>query len=277
MKVIVAGHAGFCYGVRRAVSIAMRIKKKNNFRAFTLGPLMHNPQMVEKLKEEGLVAISSLDSCKGKKVMVRTHGTTPENIKKAEQYCCDIIDATCPFVKKAHKAAGKLHNEGYAVFIVGETIHPEVMGIVGYANGKAQVLKDENELPDLSGIEKAGLVAQTTISEQVFASVAAAIVPEIKELRVFNTICSATKERQQAAVQLSGEVSVMIVVGGKNSANTARLAELCATACGRVYHIEVAGELRKDWFESSDIVGVTAGASTPDWIVQEVVDMLNQM
>jgi (E)-4-hydroxy-3-methyl-but-2-enyl pyrophosphate reductase len=274
MNVIIAGHAGFCYGVKRAVDIAMNVEKNNGIRAYTLGPLIHNPQMVELLKKEGLMPVDDLESCKGKKIMIRTHGTAPENVVKAKEYKCSIIDATCPYVKKAQKAAEKLYMEGYAVFIVGESDHPEIKGIVGFAKGNATVLKDENEVPLLEDIHRIGLVAQTTISENIFAKVARKIVPEVKELRVFNTICSATKKRQISAVNLSINVDVMIVAGGKNSANTTRLTELCSQACKKAYHVETSEEIDSEWFLKDDTVGVTAGASTPDWIVKEVVDKL---
>ncbi len=268
MEVIIAEKAGFCFGVMRALDIISKVRKSTNLPIYTLGPIIHNPQVVEKLKKDGIIPIESLDDVEGKGYLViRSHGVPPEVIEEAERRGFKLIDATCPYVKRVQEYAKMLVNEGYRVVIVGEENHPEVKGILGHTGGRAEIYSGDM---DVKPREKIGVVAQTTQSFTNLKEAIDNLIERAGELRVFNTICSATHERQEAAKELAQKVDVMIVIGGKNSANTTRLARISRSICSRTYHIETAEEIQPEWFEAANKVGITAGASTPDWIIDAV-------
>lgn len=276
MRVQVATHAGICYGVERALRLAGEASQRGGS-VHTLGPLIHNPQAVAALKDRGVDVATDLDDVAGGTLVIRSHGVKPAIIEEARERGLDVIDATCPHVSKAHEAAAGLTREGYLVVIVGEADHPEVEGILAHAGGSAIVVSSADELPEQLGGRKIGIVVQTTQSERRLAEVVAAILPRANELRVFNTICSATGKRQRSAEELAETVDVMIVVGGHNSGNTTRLAEICSEVNARVHHVETPDELDPAWFAGADTVGVTAGASTPDEQVQAVVQAIEGM
>ncbi len=263
MEVKVAKHAGVCYGVERALELAEEAAESGT-RVRTLGPLIHNPQAVLALREKGVEVAGCLDEVADGTLVIRSHGVDPATIEAACQKGLDVIDATCPFVSKAHEAARELKSGGYSVLIVGEADHPEVEGICAHAGGEAIVVQDPGELPEELPDTKVGVVVQTTQSAERLEAIVHAILPRVAELRVFNTICSATALRQRSAAELASVVDVMIVVGGHNSGNTTRLAEICASVNPHTYHVETAEELDSSWFSGADLVGVTAGASTPD-------------
>ena len=268
MEVILAEKAGFCFGVMRALDIISKVRRSTNLPIYTLGPIIHNPQVVEKLKKDGIIPIENLDDVEGKGYLViRSHGVSPEVIEEAERRGFKLIDATCPYVKRVQEYAKMLVNEGYRVVIVGEENHPEVKGILGHTGDRAEIYSCEM---DVKQREKIGVVAQTTQSFTNLKEAIDHLLERAGELRVFNTICSATHERQEAAKELAQKVDVMIVIGGKNSANTTRLARISRTICPRTYHIETAEEIQPEWFEAANRVGITAGASTPDWIIDAV-------
>ena len=268
MEVILAEYLGFCYGVKRAIQLA-RESATLPGKAYTLGPIIHNPQMVAKLGAEGIGLIDNLtDTSKGT-VIIRSHGVGPQVYAEAEAKKIRLIDATCPHVKKAQLAAHKLSEEGYKVVIIGEKKHPEVRSILEWAGKEAMVVEDEAEAAELPSYQKLGVVAQTTFSQQNFQNIVMYLLPKSHDIRILRTICTATDQRQKAAMDLAGRVSLMLVIGGKNSANTTRLAQLCAAKC-QTYHIETASEIQPGWFDKIEKIGITAGASTPDWIIKEV-------
>lgn len=268
LEVILADYLGFCYGVKRAIKIA-RENAAPDGSACTLGPIIHNPQMVERLKEEGVGTISSLDDMKRGRVIIRSHGVGPETYARAEAMGLECVDATCPHVKKAQLSAKELAEEGRFVVIVGEKEHPEVQSIVQWAGGSVAVVETVAEAAAVLSVPKLGIVSQTTFSGGRFREIVSALLDKSRDIRVMRTICTATDQRQHAARELASKVDVMIVIGGKNSANTTRLAQLCAKTC-RTYHIETAEELQLAWFDNIEKIGITAGASTPDWIIKEV-------
>ena len=268
MEVILAEYLGFCYGVKRAIRLARDSAESGN--ASTLGPIIHNPQMVARLEEEGVGSVDSVDEVPdGGTVIIRSHGVGPEVYDKAEKRPIRLVDATCPHVKKAQKAAYRLAQDGYSVVIIGEKQHPEVKSILEWAGGHAVVVETEEEAEGLSPFAKLGIVAQTTCSGAKFQSIAARLIAKSNDVRILRTICTATDQRQSAALALAAEVDMMLVIGGKNSANTTRLAQLCAEKTV-VHHIETASELEDEWFHNIKKIGITAGASTPDWIIREV-------
>jgi len=268
MEVILAEHLGFCYGVKRAIEIA-RQNASTDGTSSTLGPIIHNPQMVERLKNEGVGTVGSLDEMEDGLVIIRSHGVGPEVYEEAESRGLELVDATCPHVKKAQLSAKLLSEEGYTVVIIGEKNHPEVKSIFEWTAQDAYIIETEAEADALPSIGKLGVVSQTTFSGEKFRSIVSHLLEKSREIKILRTICTATDLRQTAALELAENVDVMIVVGGKNSANTSRLAQLCATKC-KTYHIETVAELQDDWLKNVNKIGITAGASTPDWIIKEV-------
>lgn len=273
----VAEHAGACYGVNRALELARGCALEHAEPVHTLGPLIHNPIVVEELAEQGVGLAQSLDEIDRGSVIIRSHGVVPQVIKDARARGLSVVDATCPYVKKVHKAASNLVHEGYDLIIVGESGHPEVEGIVGHAEGKAHVVASPQDLDGLTLGKRVGVVVQTTQTAANLSAVVAALAPLVSELRVVNTICAATSERQRAAASLASEADIMIVVGGKNSGNTRRLAQICHAACSKTHHIEDAAELDRSWFDGARLIGITAGASTPQAHIERVVSAIERM
>ena len=268
MEVILAEHLGFCYGVKRAIEIA-RQNASTDGTSSTLGPIIHNPQMVERLRNEGVGTVGSLDEMEDGLVIIRSHGVGPKVYEEAESRGLELVDATCPHVKKAQLSAKLLSEEGYTVVIVGEKNHPEVKSIFEWTEQNAYIIETEAEVDALPSIGKLGIVSQTTFSGEKFRSIVSCLLEKSREIKILRTICTATDLRQASALELAKNVDVMIVVGGKNSANTSRLAQLCATKC-KTYHIETVAELQDEWLDHVNKIGITAGASTPDWIIKEV-------
>lgn len=269
MRVIVARHAGVCYGVERALKLADEAAAGGG-RVSSLGPLIHNPQAVAALEDKGVSVASALAEVDSGTLIIRTHGVDPAVIDQARSRGLDVVDATCPFVRAAHKCAAELHAGRYTVVIVGEADHPEVEGILAHAGGSAHIVQRASDLPDRLG-RRVGIVVQTTQPPALLREVVDALLPRVSELRVCNTICSATEQRQAAAAELADDVDVIVVVGGKNSGNTTRLAEICAARNPRTHHVETADEIDESWFAGASVVGVTAGASTPDEQIRGVI------
>ena len=285
MEVIRAKRAGACYGVQRALDMADEVIADGS-RAYTLGPLIHNPQVVADLAARGAEAVGSVEdicwegaaagdaSAEGSAsaagdvpaVVIRSHGVTPQLLAAVEDRGFSVVDATCPHVSRAQHAAAELAGEGCRVIVVGEAGHPEVEGLTAWAEeagGKVDVVAAPEEIPE--GLyDPVGVVAQTTQRRENLEAVVAALRAAGLEPIVKNTICSATRQRQEAAADLASAVDAMVVIGGRNSSNTTRLAEVCALTCPRTFHIESADELDPAAFAGCRRVGVTAGASTPE-------------
>lgn len=274
LKIRVSRGIGFCSGVTRAIKIALAAAGHAD-EVCSLGPLIHNPQVVDKLVEVGVKPLKRLGSG-GKTLVVRSHGASPQVLARARQRGYKVIDATCPFVGKAQKNALKLYRLGYAVVIVGEKTHPEVKGIRSQVGNHVVVVESSDQAKRLKFGPRVGIIAQTTIPVDTFASVVAEISKRVREVLVFNTICSETAKRQERARALAGKVDVLLVVGGRNSANTSRLESLCRTICPRTHHIETADEIDGRWFRKGSTVGIVAGASTPQWLVKNVVTRLRR-
>lgn len=276
MKVILAKQAGFCFGVKRATQMAFEAAGKDQ-KTYTLGPIIHSPQVVGKLEELGIHALDSLKGLDSGTIIIRSHGVEMKEISEALQKNLDIVDATCPFVKKAQDHVKSLSEAGYGVVVVGDADHPEVQGIVSYGGDRVYVVASGEDARSLPRMKKIGVVAQTTQSFENLKNVVCECLQRSGEIRVYNTICDATAVRQEEAKKLAGQVDCMLVVGGFNSANTHRLFEVCAELQPRTYQIETAAEIDPSWFEGAERVGVTAGASTPKWIIDEVVNKIEQL
>ena len=272
MRVFLVKKAGFCFGVKRAIKLAFDVAKKKNEKVYTWGPLIHNPQVVEDLKEKGVYPVEDLRKIRKGTLIIRSHGIHPKTLERIRKKKIEVVDATCPFVKKAQKEAVLLSSQGYQVAVVGEADHPEVQGIMGYVSGSVLVINHNRMRKNLPHFSKLGVIAQTTLNIDAFKQVIGELVENADELKVCNTICHATARAQKATLKLARNVEMMIVVGGRNSANTTRLAKLCRRIGTPTHHIETAKELRRGWFKGKSRVGVTGGASTPDWLIREVVD-----
>ncbi len=274
-RIILARSAGFCFGVKRAMSIADETaaggEKGGTVPIASLGPLIHNPQAVEELEKKGVHVVGTVDDIACGKVIVRSHGITRTEHEALVAKGVTIIDATCPFVNKAQEHARSLSRQGYAVIVVGDANHPEVKSIVSYIEPGTPIITTLQEIREKTRIRKAGIVAQTTQSYDNLMQFVGEALKKFPEVRVYNTICNATTLRQRESTALAGTVEVMIVLGGYNSANTRRLAEICREINPKTRHIETADELPRELVDGVETVGVTAGASTPQWIVDALV------
>ena len=277
-EIVVSRYAGYCYGVERALRLTEDALARVERPVATLGPIIHNPSVVEALTARGVDVVEDVTEAEGGTLIVRTHGVAPEVVAEARGRRLDVVDATCPFVAVAQGKARALHEAGYTVVILGEHDHPEVVGLQGFAGAEAIVVADPDDVPDgrLKG-RKVGVVVQTTQARDTLARLAARLAPLARELLVYNTVCDATEKRQSAACELAAQVDVVIVVGGRNSANTMRLVQLCRGIESRTYHIETAAELREEWVAGARRVGVTAGASTPDGEIEATVARLRRL
>lgn len=271
MRVITAKRAGFCFGVKRAVEMAFSAARGGDG-VFTLGPIIHNPQVIEKLESEGVLSTDDIEEAGIKMLIVRTHGIPQDLSERLTCKAYEVVDATCPFVKKAQQYAKLLKQEGYQVVIIGDREHPEVKGLMSYAGVDAVVVNKGDELPRLKS--KVGIVVQTTQPVGMLEKFVAEAVRRAKEIKVFNTICNSTALRLKETEEMARNVDAMIVVGGKNSANTSQLARLCLSLGIPTHHIETASEMKEEWLSEVHTIGITAGASTPDWIIREVQESL---
>lgn len=270
VRIQVAREAGACFGVERALRMVREAAGQGG-ELHTLGPLIHNPQVVAELSKKGVTVVESPRQRPGSTLVMRTHGVTPDLEREAREAGVHVLDATCPYVKKAHVAAERFTREGYQVIIVGEKGHPEVEGTLGHAPG-AFVIGSAEELDDVQIKRRVGVVVQTTQTRACLNAVVTKLLGLAEETRVMNTICDATTERQRAASELAHRVGAMVVIGGLNSANTTHLADICREACANTHHIETADELEAAWFKGVESVGITAGASTP----QEQIDRVRE-
>lgn len=270
MELTIGEHAGFCFGVRRAVDKAFECAS-HHLPCATLGPLIHNPQEVERLQKAGVRSVETLEEIRpGETVVIRSHGVTPEVYARCEKLGIPVIDATCPHVAHIHQLVKTYSASGDAVIIVGEADHPEVVGIAGWARGPVYILPTRQEAERAALPGKALVVAQTTIRRDRFEDVLAVLRRQVPELTVRMTICAATSQRQQEAERLSKSADVMIVVGGRNSSNTQKLLETCKLRCARSILVETPEDIPQDVIRETDRVAVTAGASTPQWLLDQV-------
>ena len=274
MEIKLAKSYGFCFGVKRAIKIAEDSKN-----ASTIGPLIHNNEEIKRLKEnfnvETLKDASEADGVD--KAIIRTHGITKSDLNKLKNKGTEIIDATCPFVTKPQQICEQMSNEGYDIVIFGDKNHPEVRGVESYAKNGAKVVLSLDEVKSHNFSNKIAVVSQTTRKIDQFLEITSYLIKNYKEVRVFNTICNATFENQDAAKELAKEADVMIVVGGKNSSNTKQLYLIAKEYCEDSFLIENENELKSEWFENKKLCGVTAGASTPDWIIEKIIGKISKI
>ncbi|MDP2730002.1 MAG: 4-hydroxy-3-methylbut-2-enyl diphosphate reductase [Dehalococcoidales bacterium] len=274
MRVEKATKIGFCFGVKRAIEMLEKVCQKHD-RVEALGAIVHNQQVLQRLADIGVKTVGSLDDTKGDIVAITTHGVSPQLESEMRNRYREIINTTCPFVHRAQRAAGRLSRAGFFVTIYGDVDHPEVKGILGWANGKGIATLDENFITCQEPIpRRLGILSQTTQIPACFTEFARRLVDPIlikdSEIRIIDTICHDIRERQQATLELARRVDVMLVVGSHTSANTNHLASLCSSAT-RTYLIESADEIQTEWFQDSYRVGITGGASTGEQTIDEVL------
>lgn len=277
MEVRLATKAGFCFGVRRALDLALETVQQAPAPIYTWGPLIHNPQVVGFLAQQGINVIEEFHGALSGTLIIRSHGVEPGRLEEAQRLGFKVIDATCPFVRRAQQLACDLTASGRQVVVVGDKEHPEVQGIVGWANGQAVVVENPAEAAALPYYSQVGVVAQTTQPHANLEAVVGELRQRMGDVFVCDTICNAVVERQKAALMLAREVEVMVVVGGYSSANTRKLVSLCLGAGTPTYHIETGDQLRPEWFQGVKTAGLTAGASTPDWIIEEVEKRMREL
>jgi 4-hydroxy-3-methylbut-2-enyl diphosphate reductase len=279
IKVEKAREYGSCFGVRRAIKIIDKAVKEYH-EISTLGPIVHNRLVVTKLSESGVKVINDLDRVRDGVIAIASHGAPPQLLSQIQARKLQVIDTTCPIVRSAQKAARKLADAGFRVIIFGEATHPEVKGLLGWAGDNAVATMNGAEVANLELPPRLGIISQTTQSQSSFVKfcndVIEGVFPAVQEIRIVNTLCQETQKRQQAAVELAAGSDLMIVVGGHNSANTQRLAEVCEPLV-ETHLIETADEIKKGWLTGKRHIGVTAGASTPDEAIEKVIQKLQSL
>jgi len=273
MKIELAENYGFCFGVKRAIKIAEENKDSS-----TYGPLIHNSKEIARLENDFKVGLTEdyKTFSAGDKAIVRTHGIQKDELADLKKDGVNVIDATCPYVTKPQQICQDMSEDGYDVVIFGDEAHPEIKGVKSYATHGARVVTAVDELKNMKFKDKIALVAQTTRKVEEYMEIANYLIPRHKEVRVFNTICNATFENQEAVKQISQKADVMIVIGGKNSSNTKQLFSISRDNCSDSYHIEDENDIDYSWFKNKNFCGISAGASTPDWIIQNVVNYIEK-
>ncbi len=277
MKIVLAKEIGFCSGVKNSVNLTKTVLKTDKKRIYMLGPIVHNLQVIEMLQKEGVKIVDSIEEIpEGSTVITRAHGVSPSILQEALTKKLNIIDTTCPYVKKAQEIAKYLNEEDYLVIIFGDKRHPEISNMLDIIHNNALMVDNIAEIREIKFQKKIGLLSQTTKNFSNFRELSSNLLDKTEELRIFNTICKATIKRQKNARELAKVVDIMLVIGGKESANTSRLVEICRQQGVKTYHLETKGQLEYTWFHPEDRVGITSGTSTPDWSINEIVEQLEK-
>ena len=270
MKIQLAKPTGLCFGVKRAISTIERALSQGQA-LYCIGSPIHNPQEVQRLQRRGLQVVEDERAVPpGATVFIRAHGVPPSVVQYLSSIGARVIDGTCPFVRHVQQRAQQLSKEGYHVVVAGDRNHPEVVGILGYVEGPWSVISDSTEMEKLGRIDRIGVVAQTTQQLEVLNKIVAAALSQSRETKVFNTICRATTDRQRAVADLATSSDGIVLIGGRNSANTGKLRTIAENAGCPVQWIEEASQLDASWFEGKERVGIAAGASTPDWLIEQL-------
>lgn len=279
MEVILADKYGFCFGVKRAIKITEKIAQ-NNPNTLTLGPLIHNPLEISRLEKNFGVKVQEDITKLGdsKSVIIRTHGITKQNLEILQTKGVSITDATCPFVTKPQQIVEKMSNDGYNIVIFGDSNHPEVRSVMSYSVKTPIVVSDLESLQQIKKIpKKVAVVSQTTKQIEQFLQIVQYLVSNAMEVRVFNTICNATFENQEATRTLSQRADIMIIVGGKTSSNTKQLFYIAQNHCKDSYLVEDENDIKQEWFVGKKICGISAGASTPNWVIKNVENAIKSL
>ncbi len=275
MEILIAKTAGFCFGVKRAVDLAF--ENAGSEGTFTYGPIIHNEQVINALQQKGVVAIDSLDREDISKIIVRSHGVSPTVYKQSIDRGIELVDATCPYVKKIHRYVEKYYNDGWKVIIAGDCNHPEVKGINGWANDECIIVKNKEEIKSITNDSKYLLVAQTTYKKEVVNEILETIKDKGIEVEYINTICNATRDRQSEVQEIASKVGCMLILGSKTSSNSIKLFEISRENCENTYFVNSVDELDDKMFVGVDTVGITAGASTPSVVINDVIEYVKNI
>lgn len=278
MEIILAAEYGFCFGVERAINMVEKVLEEGET-VRTLGPLIHNQEEIKRLEKEGVKAISSPSEIqKGETVVIRAHGVPPEVEAELKEKASKVVDATCPFVTRVQRLAARAAAQDRHVVVVGNPEHPEMIGVKGYAPNHAFIVRDASEVATLPKLRKPLVVSQTTIKSQTFYETAEAVKSKTDdEVEIINTICSATRDRQDAARELAEKVDVVYIIGGRHSSNSQKLLAVCKEKCEKSFLIEKESEINPEDLKGVKRVGVTASASTPNWLIQKVISRLEEI
>jgi len=276
MEIIVAGESGFCYGVKRALAMARRVRRTKSGAVVTLGPLIHNPRVIADLEAEDITSVGEPEEILSGTAVVRSHGVSPAVYRRLERRKIAIVDATCPIVKKIQRLVETLARQRMEIIIVGDRAHPETQGLVGYSRGRAVVVETAAQAQALPARKARAVLAQSTEDVGLLERVAAVLMEKTKELTVYNTICDSTRTRQRAASELAGRVDALLIVGGRKSSNTAKLYEISKRIQPRTYFVESAGHITPAMLRGAETIGISGGASTPPEAIQEAVEAIRR-
>lgn len=279
MQIKVARNSGFCFGVEKAVNKAFDATQQNKENIYSLGPIIHNKQVIGKLMETGLDVVNTVDEIHQGTVIIRSHGVGKDIYDQAKIKDLEVIDTTCPFVRRIQNIVKDYYQKGYKIAVIGDPKHPEVIGINGWCENQALIVQSESDIPtDINHFEKLCIVVQTTMPLTRFETLSEKLSQQAEHVEKFDTTCFATKERQESAKELALEVDAMVVIGGYNSSNTQKLVDICKKVRPTsTFHIETSSALDLNDFKKFNSVGITAGASTPEWIIQDVIKYLNKL
>jgi (E)-4-hydroxy-3-methyl-but-2-enyl pyrophosphate reductase len=276
MKYLIADFAGFCHGVRHTITTIEDTLKTSRENVYSIGLPIHNPQLTQRLISKGLKVVDCADDVNEGVLIVRAHGLPPQEIYDVQKRGVQIIDATCGFVLRAQHIVRQLFEEKYRIIIAGEREHPEVKSLLGVADRAAVVCDSVAEVEAISSDGQYGIVSQTTFSDKLYKEMLGVLIKkQFREIRIFNTVCASIEKRALAAQDIARRVDLMLIIGGNMSANTRRLFEACKTVNINSYHIETKEDMKNEWFLKVSLVGITAGASTPDWVVDEIKEELD--
>ncbi|MGA2587914.1 MAG: 4-hydroxy-3-methylbut-2-enyl diphosphate reductase [Candidatus Aminicenantales bacterium] len=276
MEIIIAKNTGLCYGVKRALKIARETRQRRSGKVTTLGDLIHNPQVIADLERRGIDSAENMNDIKNGTVIIRSHGVSPEINKALKKKKIEVVDATCPIVKKIQKLVARLAEERQEIIIVGNKEHPEIKGLIGYSRGRGMILENESQAGPLPFKKKRAVLAQSTQDLYLFGKVVAALIEKTEELRVFNTICHSTQTRQRVTSELAAEVEALFIVGGKRSSNTHKLYQISKRILPKTHFIESADQITPRMLRGARIIGISGGASTPPEAIEAAVEKIQQ-
>lgn len=271
MEIIIARESGFCYGVKRALRLARETRRQENSMVYTWGELIHNPAVIQELEKEGIIPTENINNLKGKTVIVRSHGVSPENYDLLKKSAKKVIDATCPIVKRIQKMTARLARQKLELIIIGNPNHPEIKALLGTSGGRALIIEKESQAQVLAPSCRRAVLAQSTQDMELFSKMVALLVNKTQELMVYNTICRSTQIRQQSTFDLASKVDALFIIGGVSSSNTTKLYEISKRIQPRTYFIEKAEQIRPDMISGAKKIGISGGASTPPEAIQEAV------
>ena len=274
MEIIVAKNSGLCYGVKRALNLAKKTRHERNGKVLTLGDLIHNPRVIVDLKKQGIHSIENLNELKKGTIIIRSHGISPEVYESLEEKKMEIVDATCPIVKRIQKLVEILAENKEEIIIVGNKDHPEIKGLIGFSQERGIIVENETHVKHLPHKKKRAVLAQSTQDLYIFGKIVAALIEKTEELRVYNTICHSTQTRQKSTSELASQVDTLFIVGGKNSSNTQKLYQISRRILPKTYFVENAEQITPEMLKRAKKIGISGGASTPHEAIQEAVEKI---